>query len=309
MSSNRPSPLCCSAATTAWQKLPPNMRGSLYMLCGAIAATLMFATVKALGGRFDSVQLVFIRGVVGVLMAVPFLARAGGRGFHTTRLGLEVGTGVLGAIALVCTFFAVAHMALADATAVLFTRPLFLLLLAMLFLGEAMRAGRWLATLLGFAGVLMIVKPAGVADPAALAVIAAALLSAVMAVFIKKMAKTDGPDIQLFYFNLTMVLVLGVPTAMVWETPGWLDCGLLLLVGIFGTLNAMFIVFAFRAGEATAVSPVDYTRLIFAALLGFLLFSEIPDAWFWAGSATIVVANLYIARSRPSRDQVADPAQ
>tara|TARA_B100000686_G_scaffold274238_1_gene292209 strand:- start:1037 stop:1894 length:858 start_codon:yes stop_codon:yes gene_type:complete len=283
------------------------MRGSLFMLCGAIAATLMFATVKALGGRFDSVQLVFIRGVVGVLMAAPFLARAGGRGFYTTRLGLEVGTGVLGAIALICTFFAIAHMALADATAVLFTRPLFLLLLAMSFLGEAMRAGRWLATLLGFAGVLMIVKPAGVADLAALAVIAAALLSAVMVVFIKKMADTDGPDIQLFYFNLTMAMVLAVPMALTWITPGWLDCGLLLLTGLFGTLNAMFIVFAFRAGEATAVSPVDYTRLIFAALLGFVLFSEIPDTWFWAGSATIVAANLYIARNRPSRTLVADP--
>jgi drug/metabolite transporter (DMT)-like permease len=169
----------------------------------------------------------------------------------------------------------------------------------MLFLGEAMRAGRWLATLMGFVGVLVIVKPAGIVEVAALAVIMSALVSAVMVVFIKKMAAADGPDIQLFYFNLTMAVVLIVPSVVVWTTPSWADLGLLLLVGVFGAANATFNVFALRVGEATAVSPFDYTRLIFATLIGFLLFSEIPDSWFWLGAAMIVAANLYIVRSRP----------
>ena len=286
---------------SVWSALPPNTRGALFMICGAISATLMFTTVKLLGERFDSVQIVFVRAVFGVAVAAPLLMRRGGRGFRTGHLRLQVGTGVLGAIALIGTFFALTRLELADVTVVMFTRPMFLLLLAMLFLGEAMRAGRWLATLTGFVGVLVIVKPAGIVEAAALAVIMSALLSAVMVVFIKKMAAVDGPDIQLFYFNLTMAAVLVVPSVLVWTTPSWADLALLLLVGVFGASNATFNVFALRVGEATAVSPFDYTRLIFAALIGFLLFGEIPDSWFWLGSAMIVAANIYIVRSRPKR--------
>ncbi len=283
---------------TAWARLSPTTRGAFFMVCAACSATLMFTTVKALGGRVDSVQVVFFRAVVGVLVAIPILTRSRGRGFRSGHLRLQVGNGVLGAMTMICTYFAVVHMELADATAVLFTRPLFLLLLAMLLLGEAMLAKRWLATCVGFVGVLVIVKPAGIVEPAALAVLFSALASALMMVFVKKMVDTDGPDIQLFYFNLTMTAVLIVPTGLFWTTPNWTDFGLLLLVGVFGTSNSLLYVQALRVGEATAVSPWDYTRLIFATLFGFLLFSEVPDAWFWFGSAMIVVANLYIARGR-----------
>lgn len=283
---------------SAWQRLPPNTRGALFMICGAISATLMFTSVKLIDGRLDAAQIVFVRAVLGTAMAIPLLMRRGGRGFRTGHLRLQLGTGVLGATALIGTFFALAHLELADVTTVMFTRPLFVLLLAMLFLGEAMLAGRWIATVVGFIGVVAIVKPAGIVELAALAVIFSALLSAVMVVFIKKMSLADGPDIQLFYFNLTMAVVLIVPTAIAWVTPRWADVGWLLLVGVFGAANASFNVLALRVGEATAVSPFDYTRLIFATLIGFFLFSEIPDAWFWIGAAMIVVANVYIARSR-----------
>ena len=287
-----------AALVTAWSQLSPTMRGALLMVCAACSATMMFTTVKMLGGRIDSVEVVFFRALIGALVAIPMLMRRGGRGFRSHHLRLQVSNGVLGAVAMIGTYFAVVHMALADATAVLFTRPLFLLLLAMLMLGEARHIGRWLATFVGFIGVLVIVKPAGIVEPAALAVLLAAVLSALMLVFAKKMAAADGPDIQLFYFNVTMGAVLIVPTAIFWTTPSWVDFGLLLLVGLFGTTNALFYVAALRVGEATAVSPWDYTRLVFAALFGFLLFSEVPDAWFWLGSAMIVVANVYIARSR-----------
>ena len=281
----------------AWRSLSPTVRGAFFMICAAFSATLMFTTVKALGGRVDSVQIVFFRALIGVLVAIPILMRSGGRGFKTHHIRLQVGNGALGAMAMISTYFAIAHMALADATAVLFTRPLFLLLLAMLLLGEAMRAGRWFATFVGFLGVLVIVKPAGIIEPAALAITFSALVSAMMIVFSKIMVNADGPDIQLFYFNLTMGVLLIVPTAVFWTTPSWTDFGLLLLVGVFGTTNSLLYVQALRVGEATAVSPWDYTRLIFAALFGFLLFAEVPDTWFWLGSAMIVGANVYIARS------------
>ena len=282
----------------AWARLPPAARGAFFMVCAACSATLMFTTVKTLGGRVDSVQVVFFRALIGVLVAIPLLMRPGGRGFRSRRLRLQIGNGVLGAIAMISTYFAVVHMALADATAVLFTRPLFLLLLAMLLLGEAMLVGRWLATFVGFVGMLVIVKPAGIVELAALAVLFSALISALMVVFAKKMVDTDGPDIQLFYFHLAMLAVLIVPTAWFWTMPSWTDLGLLLLVGVFGVGNSLLYVQALRVGEATGVSPWDYTRLIFAALFGFALFGEIPDAWFWLGSAMIVAANVYIARGR-----------
>ena len=281
----------------AWKRLSPNTRGAVYMVLGALSATMMFATVKALGGRVESVQIVFFRALIGTLVAIPLLMRPGGRGFRSRHMRLQIGNGVLGVVAMICTYYALVRMDLADATAVLFTRPLFLLLLAMMLLGEAMLVGRWLATLVGFLGVLVIVKPAGIVEVAALAVVFSAFISAMMIVFSKKMAVADGPDIQLFYFNLTMGVVLIVPTAIFWIIPSWPDFWLLLLSGVLGTTNALFIVQAVRVGEATAVSPFDYSRLIFAALFGFVLFSEVPDTWFWVGSAMIVAANIYIARS------------
>ena len=281
----------------AWKRLSPNTRGAVYMVLGALSATMMFATVKALDGRVESVQIVFFRALIGTLVAIPLLMRRGGRGFQSGHMRLQIGNGVLGVVAMTCTYYALVRMDLADATAVLFARPLFLLLLAMMLLGESMLVGRWLATLVGFLGVLVIVKPAGIVEVAALAVMFSAFISAMMIVFSKKMAVADGPDIQLFYFNLTMGVVLIVPTAIFWIMPSWPDFWLLLLAGVLGTTNALFIVQAVRVGEATAVSPFDYSRLIFAALFGFLLFSEVPDAWFWVGSAMIVAANIYIARS------------
>ena len=282
----------------AWKRLSPNTRGAIYMVCGALSATMMFATVKALDGRVGSFQIVFFRAFIGTLVAIPMLMRRGGRGFRSGHMGLQLANGVLGVAAMTASYFALTYMDLADATAVLFTRPLFLLLLAMLLLGEAMQVGRWLATLVGFLGVLVIVKPAGIIELAALAIVFAAFVSALMMVFAKKMALADGPDIQLFYFNLTMGVVLIVPTAVLWITPSWPDLWLLILSGVLGTTNALFFVQALRVGEATAVSPFDYSRLIFAALIGFILFREVPDVWFWVGSVMIVAANIYIARSR-----------
>ena len=282
-------------ATAYWQGLSGNARGAIFILGASLSATLMFAVVKALGERIDSPQIAFFRAVIGLMLAAPILLRHRG-GYRTRYLRFHIANGVFGAIAMGLGYYAIANMSLADATAIVFTRPLFLILLALLFLGELIRPRRWAATAFGFLGVLVMARPSGVVEPAVLAALGAALFSGGMIVVIKKMVHEDGPNIQLFYFSIFMGLSLAVPTALVWTTPTMEELGLLLLVGLFGAANNFFYVRGLHAGEATAVAPFDYSRLIMAGLLGYWLFAELPDGWTVAGAALIIGSNFYIAR-------------
>ena len=141
-----------------------------------------------------------------------------------------------------------------------------------------------------------MVRPTGVVEPAVIAALGAALFSGDMIVVIKKMVYDDGPNIQLFYFSIFMGLSLAIPTALTWVTPSLYELGMLLLVGGLGAANNFFYVRGLHAGEATAVAPFDYSRLIIAGLLGYWLFAELPDLWSVAGAALIVGSNFYIVR-------------
>lgn len=278
-----------------WQGLSGNARGAIFILAASLSATLMFAVVKALGQRIESPQIAFFRAVVGLALAAPILLRHRG-GYRTRHLRFHLANGVLGAIAMSLGYYAITHMNLANATALMFTRPLFLILLALLFLHEVFRPRRWLATAFGFVGVLVMVRPTGVVEPAVIAALGAALFSGGMIVVIKKMVYDDGPNIQLFYFSIFMGLSLAIPTALTWVTPSLYELGMLLLVGVLGAANNFFYVRGLHAGEATAVAPFDYSRLIIAGLLGYWLFAELPDLWSVAGAALIVGSNFYIVR-------------
>lgn len=282
-------------AVAYWLGLSGNARGAIFILLASASATLMFTVVKALGQRIESPQIAFFRALVGLIVATPILLRHRG-GYRTRYLRFHIANGVFAAIAMALGYYAIANMNLADATALMFTRPLFLILLALLFLGELIRPRRWTATAFGFLGVLVIARPAGVVEPAVLAALGASLFSGGMIVMIKKMVHEDGANIQLFYISIFMGLSLAIPTALTWQTPTLPELGMLVVVGLLGAANNFFYVRGLHAGEATAVAPFDYSRLIMAGLLGYWLFAELPDLWSVAGAALIVGSNLYIAR-------------
>ena len=202
--------------------------------------------------------------------------------------------GTFGSMAMMSGFFALTHLPLAMATSLSFARPLFMIVLAILFLGEVVRARRWTATVVGLIGVLIVVRPTGAIELAALFSIFSAFMVASAMVVTKLMAPTERPATVIFYAGIFASLLTLIPAVVVWETPTLSQFGLLIAMGAIGTLGSNCMIRAISAGEATVVAPVEYVRIIFAAILGFLIFSEVPDFFVGIGAVVIVGSTLYI---------------
>ncbi len=259
--------------------------------------SVMGALIKALGSDMTVIQIAFFRSLFGLVVMLPFMARAGRAAFATAHSRVHMARSLIGVTAMICGMYALTHLTLADAVSLSFTRPLFVIVLAVLILGEAVRWRRWTATAVGFLGVILMMRPtvAGI-DPAALAALAGSLLSAVVAVLIKRMTATESTLTILSWFAAVSTVATLIPSLFVWQTPGWPDLVLLFLVGGLGVVGQNVVIFAYRAGEATAVTPFDYARLLYSGIIGFLFFAETPDAWTLAGAGVIVAATFYIAR-------------
>ena len=290
-------------------RLSPNLRGALWMLASTVSFTAMGGLVKLLGGQYDSFQIAFFRSGFGLLTMLPFVFAGGVTVVATRHLWLHVVRGLAGATAQMCNFYALTRLHFADAVAIGYARTLFLIPLAVLVLHETVRARRWTATLLGFAGVLIMLRPAGDIAFATLVALAGALIAACAGVMTKRLTATDRPGTVMLYFGVIATAATLLPALPVWRAPDPADLGLMVLMGGCGSTGQYCMVRAFRVGEATAVLPVDYVRLILATAVGFFLFAEVPDRFTAAGVLIIVGSTLYIAlreaklgKPRPSPD-------
>jgi drug/metabolite transporter (DMT)-like permease len=251
--------------------------------------------VKTLGQRLDPFEIAFFRCAFGLIAVIPFLA--GTRGMVISgNPWMHVLRSIVGVAGMFCGFYAVTHLPLATATAISFTKPLFLIVLAVLFLGETVRWRRWTATAIGFLGVLIVVRPGSEVFSFAMVVaLAGSFFIADVAVLVKKLSETDRNVTILFYFGVITTVVSAVPALFVWQNPTLLEWPLLLLVGVGAALGQYFSLRSLRIAEATAVMPYDYTRLLFAGFFGYTFFAEIPDFWTLAGIAVLIASTLYIA--------------
>ncbi|NNG02715.1 MAG: DMT family transporter [Inquilinus sp.] len=283
--------------TARWQALPGNTRGALWVLLATCGFSAVSTLAKLLGAELHSVQIAFFRGLAGFVVLLPLLLRAGPSVLRTTVPSLHVGRAVAGSTAMLCGFYAITALPLATATAITFARPFFLIVLAVLFLGEAVRWRRWTATAVGFVGVLVMVRPGGGGlDPALLVALGQPAAVSVAILLLKRMPPDERHLTVLGYMAALSTLFLAIPAALVWRTPSAEQLWLVLLMGVVGVAAQAAVVRGFRAGEATAVAPFDYARLLFATGIGVAFFAEVPDAWTAVGAAIIVVSTIYIAR-------------
>ncbi len=284
-----------------WDGLSANVRGALTVILGGMILVTMTTMVKTLGTTIHSFEIVFVRCLIGFLVLSPLLFKARGAGFRTRRPVMQFLRAAFGMVAMFCGFWSVTHMPLADATAIGFSRPLFMIVLAMVFLGEVVGWRRALATIAGFTGILIMARPFTEGfEPVALVAASGALSAAIAVVIIKKLAASDSVMTTMIHYTFWTTVIAAIPAAMVWQTPSLTEAGLLLLVGILGVAGQTAMTQGFMLGEATFVVPFDYLRLIYATIFGIALFSETPTFVSIIGASIIVASSFYILkRSAP----------
>lgn len=273
-----------------------NLRGILWMLLAVTCLTAMFAIVKQMATELPFFVVALMRTSVALAMFAPWLVRVGRAGIATRRLKTHFLRSFFGIASFACVVYAVGRLMLADAMVLSFTSPFWSILLSGLILGETIRRDRSFATIAGFIGVVMIVKPHGQLDHAMLIALGSAVLTSGAMISLKSLSSTEPPARTVFYFFLFGTLFLLPPALATWETPDWRQLGWLVATGVLGGAGQNFLARAYDAGEVTIVAPLDFLRMPLAALFGFIVFSEIPDLWSAAGTAVIIGALLFIAR-------------
>ncbi len=286
--------------------MPGNIRGILWLSIGAFLFSITDVVVKQLGQKFDPTELAFFRYGIGMIMLTPVFIKMGVAELKTTRLGLHIVRMSLAMVAQLGIFITVINMPLADATAIFFSKPLFTTVVAVIVISEVVSGRRWIATIVGFVGVLIMIQPgADTINPIALIGVASALAFATANVLIRLLSKTEPPNRILFYYHVGGILVFTGPAIWFWTTPVGIEWVLLISIAVLTTIGMACFVRAFSAGEASAVGPIEYVRLIYAALFGYFLFSEIPSIWTGVGAALIVASAIYIARDEARKASAA----
>jgi len=277
--------------------LTANVRGALWMMAAVSALTGMFAVAKHLAATgLPVIEIAMFRMAVSLMFYLPWLIRHGAAGMRTERPAAHFWRGFLGASSLFCMMYAVAHLILADAMVLGFTIPLWSIPFSVLFLGERVRLRRSLATVAGFAGVVLVVQPQGGIASAALVALLGAILASGAIITMKDLTRTEPTDRIVVYFFIIGTLMLIGPAIYVWRWPTPAQWGWLVLLGLFGALGQTSMTRAYAAGEVTIIAPLDFTRVIIAGIIGFVLFNELPDIWSFVGTAVIIASCAYIVR-------------
>ena len=270
--------------------------GMAFMLGNALGATGVNAIVRGLSSDLHPFEMAFFRCAFGLIALAPMVLRHGLEPFRTQRLGLHALRGALQAAVLLMFFLALSMTPMATVQALFFTSPLFATLLALVVLGEAIQARRIAALVVGFAGVLVVLRPGfGALDPGALLMLAAAATWGSAIIVIKMLSRTETSLTATLYPTLFVTPIALLSALPYWRTPTWEELSWMALLGIFATVSHLCLAQAFKEAEVTAVLPVDFTKLIWAALAGYLLFAEVPGLSIWLGGAMIFSAVTYIA--------------
>lgn len=274
-----------------------SLKGILCMCLGVLFLALGDAVSKWLGEVHSPLQIIFFRTLVSLPLIALLAHFAGGlRKLHTRRPRIHLLRGLIYTATMVCFVWGLTLLPLAEATAIAFVAPLFVTLLSVPLLGERIDPPVFMASLVGFAGVLIVVRPGGDAfQLGTLILLAAAFFYALMMITARRYGAREHLWAMVFYMTLVPFIVTALSLPWVWQTPEpwhWLG---FLISGVFGIGATAFITLAFRFAPAAIAAPFDYTAMLWAVLLGWWFWGELPDLWVWVGSVLIMGSGLAIA--------------
>jgi drug/metabolite transporter (DMT)-like permease len=280
-----------------------NARGIAWMTGTALSLTAMYVAARELAAEISTFEIVFLRALFSVVLMLPWLMRQGLGALRTEKPWHHAGRGVSTFAAIALMFYGIANAPLADATALQAVYPLFTIVLAVFIIGERPGLNRWAATFVGFAGVLAIIRPGfEVVGPATWALLGCSLFYAISNIFVTLIARADPPGMMTFTVNAYSVVLSAIPAALVWVTPSVASIPWIGLLAVSGFSAQYTLSRALGYGEASVVMPFDYLRLPFAAVVGFVIYTEIPDLWTVIGALIVFASVSYItAVERKSR--------
>lgn len=299
--------------------LPPAARAILAMIAAVALFSTMNATIKWLGGRYPVSQIIFCRALFAMIVLLPLIWRAGGiMSLRTTRPLGHLARSVIGVTSMICGFTAITMLPLANASALAFTAPLWTTLLGVLVLGETVRWRRTLALAVGFAGVLVMLRPdasliqgimtGGPQAVGSLFGIASSFLAAGAMISIRRLSSTEPSTTIVFYFMSTGVIVGGAMMAREFIMPTAADALLMVGLGIVGGLAQVLLTTAYRGAPVAVIAPFDYTAMLWAASFGYLIWDEVPHPAVALGALIVIASGVYIT-VRETRLGVASAAK
>jgi len=272
------------------------MRAALLMLGSTLAFGMMAVAIRYATRYVPTQEVAFFRNAFGLLALLPMLLRPGHAPLKTQQLPRYFVRSAIGLGSMLCAFWALGHLPLAQAVSLSYSTPLFVTIAAVLWLGETVRVRRWAAVVVGFIGVLVIVRPGTTGFTAgSLVAVAAAVLSSLVAIQIKQLTRVDSADTVVLYTYVFWVPLSLVPAVFVWVWPSGVAWLWLLVTGVMGTVGQLLWTRALRLGEVSALTPISFLQLPLVTLCGWLLFSETVDRWTIVGAGIILAANAYIA--------------
>jgi drug/metabolite transporter (DMT)-like permease len=271
-------------------------RGIALMVFAVGLYSIMDAMVKWLGPSYPTMELVFFRSLFAFIPIAYVLWRSGSLAALRTRNPLgHAARALAGLVSLSLFFYAYTRMPLANVIAISFAAPLLVTALSVPLLGERVGRRRWTAMSIGFVGVVVMVQPdAGMFDRIAILALSATVFYALVIVSIRKLSRTETPIAIVFYYAATSTLVAGAVMPFVWVMPdaeGWV---LLILVGVIGGVAQFAMTHAFRLAEVSIIAPFDYMHILWAALLGFFIWGEVPGNTIWIGVPIVMASGIYI---------------
>lgn len=270
----------------------------LWAIAAGIQFSVMNAVARKLTQQLDPFQVQFLRYFIGLLVMVPLVLRSGLLAYRPNGLSGQVWRGVVHTVGLMLWFFALPHIPLATMTALGFTTPIFIMIGAAWLLKERISGARWAAALIGFAGVLIVLAPRMAVGGGVytLVMLASSPMFAASFLITKELTKRDNSEVIVVWQSL-MVSLFTLPLAIVyWESPTTTQWLLFIAAGVLGSSGHYSLTQSFRVADISATQSVRFLDLMWASLMGFLMFSDIPSQWTLVGGLVIFGSTVWIAR-------------
>ena len=268
----------------------------LLSLLGTGTAAIMVSGIKLLSQDLNPFIIAFYRCLFGVIIMLPFMIYNYPEAWKTHNIKLQFVRSAINVYSMISWFTAIGTLQLEKAAAIGFTTPLFTTILAIIFLGEVIRIQRITALIVGFIGILVVVRPGYIPfESGALWLLSAAISFSIVIIIVKKLTEKDSSLTTAFYQMAFMVPPTFFIALFFWESINISQILLFIFVAIAGFITQFSFAQCLKLAETTFIMPIQFTKLIWLSLIGYFFFMEVPDIWTWIGASIIFSSILFIA--------------